>query len=81
MSKPRLFLEIFKRLTAMAEPNPIYAAPTELKRCLNVHSYKYFAPSELLPAEHEPRALNAKRIRAFVWDSGYAKPLATLWVW
>jgi len=62
----------------MAEPNPIYAAPTELNRYLDVHGYKYFAPTELRPAEHEPRTQNAQRIRAFVWDSGYAKPLPTL---
>jgi hypothetical protein len=37
----------------MAEPNPIHAAPTELYRYLNVYGYKDFAPTELLPAEHE----------------------------
>ena len=49
----------------MAEPNPIYAAPTELNRDLNVRGYKYFAPTELLPARApnaERQASNAKRI-------------------
>ena len=35
----------------MAEPNPIYAAPTELYRYLNVYDYKDFAPTELLPGK------------------------------
>ncbi|MBV8213780.1 MAG: hypothetical protein JOZ08_11240 [Verrucomicrobia bacterium] len=45
----------------MAEPNPIYAAPTELYRYLNVYGYKYFAPTELLPRKRRARARNAER--------------------
>ncbi|MBV8485544.1 MAG: hypothetical protein JO077_22075 [Verrucomicrobia bacterium] len=45
----------------MAKPNPIYAAPTELYRYLNVYGYKDFAPTELLPAERQRRTPTAKR--------------------
>jgi hypothetical protein len=50
---------MFNRLTAMDESNPLYVAPTELHRYLNIYGYKYSAPTELLP-EHAPTP-NAKR--------------------
>ena len=37
----------------MAQPNPIYAAPTELCRYLNVYAYNYFAATELLPSKRQ----------------------------